>query len=287
MAAADPSLAESGYVLPPDYGIMGETAELFTKALLLGMEPETGSSFADDNPDAVLPYEEAVAYMLKRLPVDRETYYALAGKMRYRAFTVGRLADGDAVRHVQSLIANAMEDGSGMRQFLQMTEGELADAAGMGRGAGWYYETVYRTNTSTAYNVGRAIGFEEVPPVALELIGIDDARQTEACRSLTTPPFRRPYGDPAWDALWPPFHFNCRTTIRGIYDRAEIDEAGGPDQFYTKGDPDYKPEKGFGTYPAGKSDAWWDLTDAMKARAEEYGLINEFEQAKDNLISKK
>jgi len=282
LAAADPSALKSDYVLPPDYEIMTETAEVFTKALLLGMEPETGkNNFADDV--AVLPFEEALAYTRKRLPVDGKTYYALADKMRYRAFTVSRLADGDAVRQVQSMLVKAMDEGSGIQQFLQLTEGQLADAAGMGRGAGWYYETVYRTNTATAYNVGRAIGFEETPPVALELIGIDDARQTEICRSLTVPPFRRPYGDPVWEHLWPPFHFNCRTTVRAVYDESEIEDAGGTDKFYTRGAPDYTPEKGFGTYPLDKNDTWWDLTDAMKERAEEYGLEAEFMEAREKL----
>jgi len=281
LAVADPSVLKSDYVLPPDYDIMTETAEVFTKALLLGMEPEQ-HNFADDV--AVLPFEEAVAYMKKRLPVDGKTYYALADKMRYRAFTVSRLADGDAVRQVQSMLTKAMDEGSGIQEFLQLTEGQLADATGMGKGAGWYYETVYRTNTSTAYNVGRAIGFEETPPVALELIGIDDLRQTELCHSLTVPPFRRPYGDPAWDHLWPPFHFNCRTTVRAIYDESEIEDAGGPDNFYTKSTPEYTPAKGFGTYPLEKNDTWWDLTDAMKDRADEYGLDVEFMQAREKLI---
>jgi hypothetical protein len=283
LAVSDPSALKSDYVLPPDYEIMTETAEVFTKALLLGMEPETSkSNFADDVD--VLPFEEAVAYMRKRLPVDGKTYYALADKMRYRAFTVSRLADGDAVRHVQSMLVKAMDEGSGIQQFLQLTEGQLADAAGMGRGAGWYYETVYRTNTATAYNVGRAIGFEETPPIALELIGIDDTRQTEICHALTVPPFRRSYGDPVWEHMWPPFHFNCRTTVRAIYDESEIEDAGGPDKFYSRGTPDYTPDKGFGTYPLDKSDSWWNLTDAMEDRAEEYGLVQEFVEAKEKLI---
>jgi SPP1 gp7 family putative phage head morphogenesis protein len=284
-AAADPSLVYAHYVLPPDYAVMSETAEVFTKALLLGMEPERGrGNFSDDAPVEILPFEEALAYMRKRVPVDKETYYALNDKMRYRAFTVSRLADADAVQQVQKMLADGLEQGNGLRQFLQMTEGQLADAAGLGRGMGWYYETVYRTNTATAYNAGRAIAFEEVPPIALELIGIDDTRQTEVCHSLTVPPFRRPYGDPVWDNMWPPFHFNCRTTVRGIYDESEIDEAGGPDKFYSQGAPDYTPAEGFGAYPVNKTDSWWDLTDAMRDRAEKYGLEAEFLEAKEKLI---
>jgi len=265
---------------------MTETAEVFTKALLLGMEPER-NNFADDAPVEILPFEEALAYMRKRVPVDKETYYALNDKMRYRAFTVGRLADADAVKRVQGMLAGALEDGSGLQKFLQMTEGELADAAGMGRGAGWYYETVYRTNLKTSYGVGQAILFKETPPIALELIGIDDARQTEMCHALTVPPFRRPYNDPIWQTLWAPsgLHYNCRTIARAIYDESEIEEAGGASQFYTADMPDFKPAPGFGVYPlSGNNDSWWDLTESMRERAKEYGLEGEFAEAKDKLI---
>ena len=48
--------------------------------------------------------------------------------------------------------------------------------------------------------------------------------------------------------------------------------------------PDFKPAEGFGTYPVDKSDTWWDLTDAMRDRAQEYGLEIEFMEAKEKLI---
>jgi hypothetical protein len=87
-----------------------------------------------------------------------------------------------------------------------------------------------------------------------------------------------------WEHLWPPFHFNCRTTVRAIYDESEIEDAGGADKFYTQGAPDFTPEKGFGTYPLDKSDNWWNLTTSMEERAEEYGLTGEFEEAKEKLV---
>jgi hypothetical protein len=84
--------------------------------------------------------------------------------------------------------------------------------------------------------------------------------------------------------LWPPFHFNCRTTVRAIYDQAEIDGAGGPDKFYSQGMPDFKPAEGFGRYPVDKCDSWWDLTDSMRERAGEYGLEVEFMEAREKLV---
>jgi hypothetical protein len=136
---------------------------------------------------------------------------------------------------------------------------------------------VYRTNTSTIQNAGRAMCFGEAPPIALELVGVQDARQTDICRSLTESPFIRKYDDPIWKDLWPPFHFNCRTTVRGIYDPKELDEYGGPEMAYRRGDF-AAPEKGFGGYPPDK-ESYWRLTPEMVDRARQYGIDGEIAKA--------
>lgn len=149
-----------------------------------------------------------------------------------------------------------------------------------GAGGGWYWENVYRTNVQTAYNAGRALGFEAVKPVALELVGIGDARQTEICRKLTRPPVRRLYADDFWRTHWPPFHFGCRTTVRAIYDPAELVEepvTGIPE--------DLKRHAGFGTYPVTNGN-WWRELSSMSKRAKKYGIQKEIETAKKLLVDK-
>lgn len=172
-----------------------------------------------------------------------------------------------------------VQEGGGISGFLQKTDAEILEGVGLaGNGGGWYWENVYRTNVQTAYNAGRAIAFEAEPPVALELVGIGDARQTEICRKLTQPPVRRLYADDFWRTHWPPFHFGCRTTVRAIYDPAELEEepvTGIPE--------DLKKHAGFGTYPTASGN-WWRELKAMAARAKKYGVQGEIEKAKKILI---
>lgn len=222
-----------------------------------------------------LPFEEALEYMQKRLPMSAEEYYKLSDKARFRAFTVARLTDGDLLKKAKSLLEKSIAEGGTLTDFLKKTDTELLGELGLaGKGGGWYWENVYRTNVQTAYNTGRAIGFENVKPLALELVGIGDSRQTELCRSLTQPPVRRPYGDEFWERYWPPLHFSCRTTVRAIYDPAELEEE--PITNVPDGIEKHR-AKGFGTYPI-DSDSWWDELPSMKRRAVAYGVQGEIEK---------
>jgi hypothetical protein len=162
-----------------------------------------------------------------------------------------------------------------------MTDDEILEGAGFGRGNMSYWETVYRTNQDTLHNAGRAMGFEAEPPLALELVGVNDSRQTAVCRTLTQPPFIRPYGDPVWKQLWPPFHFSCRTYVRGIYDQAELEEYGGAEAAYKQGTY-AAPGKGFGAYPLDK-ESYWRLTPEMAERAKRYGIEGEIAAAAHDL----
>lgn len=192
---------------------------------------------------------------------------------------MSRLADGDMVARVKGLLAQNLEDGSGLKGFLEKTDTEIMNGLGLGgNGGGWYWENVYRTNVQTAYNAGRALGFEAVKPVALELVGIGDMRQTDICRSLTQPPVRRLYSDPFWKTHWPPFHFGCRTTVRAIYDPGELEEKPVTAEL-----PEEKPARGFGTYPVTNGN-WWRELASMTKRAKKYGIQKEIDIAKKILM---
>ena len=261
---------------------MNAAAALFVKSLLIGIDSAaSGNRFADGEvvDIAELPFEEAVLYLKKKEVLPAAEYYKLSDKARFRAFTVSRLADGDMVERVKVLLAQNLEDGSGLKGFLEKTDTEIMNGLGLGgNGGGWYWENVYRTNVQTAYNTGRALGFEAVKPIALELVGIGDMRQTEICRSLTQPPVRKLYDDPFWKTHWPPFHFGCRTTIRAIYDPAELDE-----EPITVDVSEEKPAQGFGTYPI-TSGNWWRELASMTKRAKKYGIQKEIDIAKKILM---
>lgn len=167
-----------------------------------------------------------------------------------------------------------VQEGGGISGFLRKTDAEILEGVGLsGAGGGWYWENVYRTNVQTAYNAGRALAFDAVKPVALELVGVGDARQTEVCRRLTQPPVRRLYTDGFWKTHWPPFHFGCRTTVRAIYDPAELEEDP-----LTEVPAGEEPAAGFGVNPL-SSGNWWRELKSMAARAEKYGVQGEIEKA--------
>lgn len=262
---------------------MNATAALLVKSLLIGIDSSTSANkYADPAVDiAELPFEEAVLFLKKKHVLPSDQYYKLSDKARFRAFTVSRLADGDMVERVKTLLSENLESGGGLKEFLEKTDTEILDGLGLaGNGGGWYWENVYRTNVQTAYNAGRALGFEAVKPVALELVGVGDMRQTDICRSLTQPPVRRLYTDPFWKKRWPPFHFGCRTTVRAIYDPGELEEKPVTAEL-----PEEKPARGFGTYPI-TSGNWWRELASMTKRAKKYGIQKEIETAKKLLVDK-
>ncbi|MDR2663064.1 MAG: phage head morphogenesis protein, partial [Treponema sp.] len=276
-------------VLPEDYRAMEAAHDLLMRSCLLGMDAagrereRRGADFADDPlllpdvPIMALPYEEAIAFLQTQIPLTKKAYYDLDDKLRLRAFTVGRLNDVDAVNRVKGIIRTNLERGGTLSDFYIMTDREILNGIGFGKGDMSYWETVYRTNEATAHNAGRAMDFEAFPPVALELVGIRDARQTSICAELTKQPFIRPYNDPVWQSLWPPLHFGCRTTVRGIYDKSELDTYGGAEKAYELGTK-AKPQKGFGGYPLDK-ESYWRLTPEMVDRARKFGIDGEIATA--------
>ena len=221
-----------------------------------------------------MPFTEAVEYLKARTPKSAKEYYDLSDKLKYKAFTVSRIADGDTVEKIKRRITKTLEEGGGLKDFLQMQKEEVLNQVGLGAKNGWYWETVFRAGSQSSYNTGRMLGFESDPPIALQFIGIEDSRQTEICHSLSN--IIRPYGDPFWDSRIPPLHFGCRSTIRGIYDESEI-PAKYPEA------PKIEAAKGWGFNPL-KDDHWFEMFPEMEARAENYGLLREIEFARKKLI---
>lgn len=134
-----------------------------------------------------------------------------------------------------------------------------------------YWETVYRTNVQTAYNAGRRMQFDRSPPAALALMVLEDERTSDICRPLAG--LVLPYNHPFWDDHWPPFHFNCRTTVRGIYED-EVGRIPSENVPMHKLRKEFKPQSGFGQNPI-KSGTFYELTDEMAKRALRYGIMGD------------
>lgn len=158
---------------------------------------------------------------------------------------------------------------------------EILSKIGFHENNPFYLETVFRTNTISAYNAGR---WEEIQRnkeniAFLEYVAIDDSRTTEICSALDG--IRLPPDDPFWKTHYPPNHFNCRSQVIEV-SPDEVEVFG-----YKETDKDKIDEingvpipKGF---DAPISASWWDETESMKKRAEKYGLDLEFSKKRKEL----
>ena len=153
---------------------------------------------------------------------------------------------------------------------------DLLKKAGWEKDGGWYWETVYRTNTMSAFNAGRAEAFDEYEPEFLEFIGIEDFRQTPVCAARSGIVKKRT--DPFWKKNFPPLHFNCRSTVRPVY--PEEAAAFGIKESAEVSFPD-APAKGFGRNPAAE---WDEVTEGVKER---YARIRSFPGGFGERVSKR
>ena len=250
-------------------------AEMLTKSFLMGLDRSTRKmEFAEPTAEEIetLPYAEAVEYLKKRDVLNKVDYDRLSAQLKFRAFTASRISDGALLKRINGELIKNIEAGNGLKDFLGMTKTDVLSKVGLGNAGGWYWETVYRTNVQTAYNAGRMMGYEQDKPLALELVVIDDARTTDYCRQYAGKGFVLPYDDPFWKTHIPPFHFNCRTTIRAIYDEREI-----PQQWSSKGAIE-EPAKGFGNNPV-VDDSWWKELSSQVRQAKMYNVQSEIETA--------
>lgn len=280
-AERNPDLLNTTKTLPADYGAMSVMAAMLTKSFLMGLDRSTRKmEFAEPTAEEIenLPYAEAVEYLKKRDVLKKIDYDRLSDRLKFRAFTASRISDGALLKRINGELIKNIEAGNGLKDFLGMTKTDVLSKVGLGNAGGWYWETVYRTNVQTAYNAGRMMGYEEDRPLALELVVIDDARTTDYCRQYAGKGFILPYDDPFWKTHIPPFHFNCRTTVRAIYDESEI-----PEQWSSKADVE-KPAKGFGNNPV-VDDSWWKELNSQVRQAKEYNVQKEIEAAKKMLIA--
>lgn len=266
-----------------DKDLHKETLDLFLESYLYGMAssaPLEEKEFADGITEVIaepITFEAASEFLKGRVSLKRSDYYRLSDFMKTRAFTVGRLSQLDAIDRVRTHLLKQIEGStSSLNEFIEAIEAdELLQVAGFSSESPWYLETVYRTNTMTNYNAGRAQEFQESKPVALEFLGIEDSRQTAVCAERTG--IILPASDPFWERNWPPLHFNCRSTIRAIY-KEEADVLGLDISSITKeskkklgGIADTS--NGFGANPI-KDNAMWRNTPEMSERINRY-LIDE------------
>ena len=278
---------EEPFLPETDPDLVQETETLIATALLLGRDHVSRKLNASDEGIPPLPFEEAFSFMKSRIPVTKAEWNELEPKLRFRAFTVARLAQCDYIDTARQVLYKAMESGKGIAETYKQwqTIQTLIQDDAMKLRPG-YWENVFRTNTQTAYTSGKLMQFRDKPPPAWRLLIIDDSRTSDICRGLLREGRRdiaMASDHPFWKEFgFPSYHYQCRTGLQAVY-KSEI-AAGAvienPDMEEMRAQ--FKPMDGFGGNPLEK-ESWWMMTENMALRAARYNIFNEVESfAKDN-----
>ena len=244
--------------------------------------PERKINAADDTEIPAVPFEDAMNFLKSKGPMTKSEWLDLEPKLKFRAFTVAQLGSADVVNKAREILIKSFEKGgeSYSGTWEQLKKVVNTNVLGIKPG---YWENVFRTNTQSAYIAGKLQQYENTGVAAYQLLVIEDSRTSKICRHLLTSsgygmiisvdhPFWKKYG-------FPPYHFQCRTSIRAVYP-SEVGKRGNMVENPTmKSLSKFKVQEGFGGNPLERGN-WWDLTDSMKRQAERYGIIKDFELTK-------
>lgn len=201
---------------------------------------------------------------------------ALDQKLRFRAFTMAKLGTATEIETAKQILADAVEKGETYAESWQTLKDSLGGNPSFKPG---YWETVFRTNTQSAYMAGKLAKYADTGAVAYQLLVIEDERTSKICRHLLVESGYGailPVGHRFWQKYgFPPYHFNCRTSVNPIYS-SQVAKTGYivedvPMNRFAK----FKPQKGFGGNPLDNGN-WWMMTPSQMEQAIKYGCLNMF-----------
>ncbi len=208
-------------------------------------------------------------------------------KLQFRAFTAAKLGTAEEIEKAKQLLVKAVQTGSNYAETWETVKQALNKNGTLKPG---YWETVFRTNTQSAYIAGKLQKYQDTGAKAYQLMVIEDSRTSRICRRLlkesgyglilpTDHQFWQTYG-------FPPYHFNCRTSIRPIYGAMIGTPGNNVDNpsMNSFRKSKFKPQTGFGGNPL-DSGNWWDLTENQKKLAVKYGLLKEIEKIERDWIT--
>lgn len=163
---------------------------------------------------APLPPKEALAFWAQKIPMPDGTLPAeFIGKRWDQAvaygFKVAGITERSVLDQVSADIESALQGGPAaptVAEFVRTAQDKYGMTAP-------HAETVIRTNVQTAYQYGhyqRLNAVREAMPIwAFDVV--NDDRTSDTCRALLGKAY--PANHPIWDSLYPPNHYNCRTTV--------------------------------------------------------------------------
>lgn len=198
------------------------------------------------DPGRVL-FELAIEWFRARVPITPAGWQRLTVEAKRRAFTVARVSSLDVILDVWRAVDQALVEGQAFEDFQQSVTERLEKAwGGTVSDPAHRIETIYRTNTQSAYAAGRYA--QQTDPDVLRARpawmydAVLDSQTSALCLGLHGTIL--PHDDPFWETRYPPNHHRCRSGVRSLTLR-EAERRGG----YSQAPPTAPPAKGFNTLP--------------------------------------
>jgi len=170
-----------------------------------------------NNPDIVMPFEEALDYFGDSIPMTRQQVDELATSERARAFWLTRKNYWEALNGTHRALTEALEQGIGFNEWLE-TNQDFFQRLGFNVANPYYLENVYRTNIMSSFNAGQFRLLDQ--PLVRGVL--EYWRYRSVNDSRTAPQDAAMDGtialndDPIWDVWYPPNHYQCRCTVIAI-----------------------------------------------------------------------
>jgi SPP1 gp7 family putative phage head morphogenesis protein len=194
--------------------------------------------------------EEAIAWFGERLAMTRDELAIVADEIAKRAFFVSGVTQLDIVTQAWEAFDAALKNGTTLEQFKADVGDELERAwQGSVHAPAWRLETIFRTNTQSAYVAGRYKQATDPEVIAdrpwWRFDAVLDDRVTTTCLKCNGTVL--PADSSWWKSHLPPLHFNCRSHFIALTP-TQAKELG-----ITKRPPKVDADQGFGAAP-GKDD---------------------------------
>lgn len=189
--------------------------ELYIKSLLFGytdsLDQRGNKEFQEEMDPFSLKFNEAINYFVKKAPILYEKLDDIIASAKDTYFYIKRSTELEATKRVLESLKKTLENGGTYQEWKQDIS-DTADKAGLSED-GWYSHLVFRQNMVNAYQSGRYEQQMEDDEYFSYLLfdGVEDDRQTDFCRTYSGKVYKK--SDPIWALIYPPNHFNCRSSV--------------------------------------------------------------------------
>ncbi len=164
-----------------------------------------------------LPFDEAIDFFRDKVNLTPAQFAQLSERARTKAFTIADGATLQVRESIKGMLERSLAEGVTLREFQAQAE-DVLDRAGISARTPWYWETVYRTNLQTSYQVGRWKQMTDPAVVAARPF----LRYVSARLPTSRPSHVANHGQifPAdhsfWNEWYPPNGFNCYCSTTSV-----------------------------------------------------------------------